>query len=145
MSHREAGAALAVPVICWHGWRPAPLDLDAGEQGGQTFLVLGREGDTALLPVAMVTYICYAPLGPDDRWEDHGLQPVEVSSAAAQRQAVLQEVRELEDQGWRVVGRLQATFNGVDTEDDFWQRVEWTLRDPPGAPKKGRTPAEDST
>ena len=55
--------ASATPVIRWHGWRPLPLDMTESEQGGQVFLVLGREGDLALLPTATITYLCYAPLG----------------------------------------------------------------------------------
>ena len=26
--------------------------------------------------------------------------------------------------GWRVIGRLQATFHGIDTEDDFWEHLD---------------------
>jgi hypothetical protein len=121
----ERSVASALPIIRWHGWRPMPFDMSSDEQGGQVFLVFGREGDLALLPTATVTYVCYAPLGNGDRWEDHGIDPVSVSySAAAARHAVWRAVRDLEADGWRVVGRLLATFHGVDTEDDFWQRLD---------------------
>jgi hypothetical protein len=121
----ERSVASALPIIRWHGWRPEPLDMTSGEQGGQVFLVFDREGDLALLPTATVTYICYEPLGDEARWEEHGIDPVHVSSSAAlARHAVLGAVRELEAEGWQVVGRLLATFHGVDTEDDFWERVD---------------------
>jgi hypothetical protein len=117
--------ASAMPVIRWHGWRPLPLDLTESEQGGQVFLVLGREGDLALLPTATITYLCYAPLGEGDRWEDHDIEPLQVSgSAAVARGVVMRTVNELTAEGWQVVGRLQATFRGVDTEDDFWERLD---------------------
>ncbi len=117
--------ASALPIIRWHGWRPVPFDGRNDEQGGQVFLVFDREGDLALLPTATITYVCYAPLGDGERWEDHGLDPVHVSySAATARRVVMHAVRELEAAGWQVVGRLQATFQGVDTEDDFWERLD---------------------
>lgn len=113
-----------MPVIRWQGWRPLPLDLTRDEQGGQVFVVLDREGDLMLLPTATISYICYAPLDGES-WADHGIDPVCVShSAAAARHVVMQAVQELAADGWHVIGRLQATFHGVDTEDDFWLRVD---------------------
>lgn len=125
MVYGDANVASALPVIHWHGWRPTPLDLGAGEQGGQAFLVFGREGDLALLPTATISYLCYAPLGSGDRWENHGIVPVQVAySAAADRPTIWRTVRELEADGWHVVGRLHATFQGIDTEDDFWAQLD---------------------
>ncbi len=123
--NKHSSVASALPVIRWHGWRPLPLDMTSSEQGGQVFLVLGREGDLALLPTATISYICYAPLAAGHRWEDHGMDPLRVTySAAATRQTLLLAVRELEADGWQVVGRLQTTFQGVDTEDDFWEQLD---------------------
>lgn len=122
---RDSQAASAVPVIHWRGWRPLPLDLANGEQGGQVFLVLGREGDLALVPTATISYLCYAPLGQVDRWAEREVEPLRVAhSAAITRRAVLAAVNELTAEGWQVVGRLQATFHGVDTEDDFWELLD---------------------
>jgi hypothetical protein len=128
--------ASAMPVIRWHGWRPLPLDMTESEQGGQVFLVLGREGDLALLPTATITYLCYAPLGEGDRWQDHGIDPIQVSySDAAARCEVMRVVNELTAEGWQVVGRLQATFCGVDTEDDFWEQLDCAVEQ--GAGERG--------
>ena len=125
MANQDPGSAAALPVIRWYGWRPMPLDMEAGQQGGQAFLVFDREGDLALLPTATISYLCYAPLGDGDRWEDHGVVPVRVAHSAAVNQATLRRaVRELEADGWHVVGRLHATFQGIDTEDDFWERID---------------------
>jgi len=132
MSHLDAGAASAVPVIRWHGWRPLPLDMTESEQGGQVFLVLGREGDLALLPTATITYLCYAPLGEGDQWDamHDGIDPLQVSySDALARGAVMRAADELIAEGWQVVGRLQATFHGFDTEDDFWERLDCARRE----------------
>jgi len=121
----ERSVANALPVIRWRGWRPLPLDMTSNEQGGQAFLVLSREGDLALLPTATISYICYEPLAGGDRWEDHGIDPIRVTySAAAARHAVQCAVQELAADGWQVIGRLHATFHGVDTEDDFWAHVD---------------------
>lgn len=121
----ERSVASAVPVIRWHGWRPVPLDMTESEQSGQIFLVLGREGDLVLLPTATLSYLCYAPLGEGDRWQDHGIDPVRVSySDAVARCVVMRTVNELTAEGWQVVGRPQATFCGVDTEDDFGERLD---------------------
>jgi hypothetical protein len=120
----DCEAALALPAIRWRGWRPLPLDMSSDEQGGQAFLVLDRQGDLMLLPTATISYICYAPLD-DGAWADHSIDPVRVtSSAAAARPAVMQAVQELVADGWQVIGRLQATFHGIDTEDDFWARLD---------------------
>lgn len=125
MSRANINTATAVPLIRWQGWRPLPLDLEAGEQGGQSFLVLDREGDLALLPTASMTYLCYAPLTEWHVWANSGIDPVAVSaSGAITRQAVLQAVQELTAEGWHVLGRLHVTFHGVDTEDDFWERLD---------------------
>lgn len=125
MTHHHRTVAAALPVIRWHGWRPMPLDLNANEQGGQAFLVFGREGDLALLPTATISYLCYAPLGNGDRWENHGIIPVSVThNAATDRPSIWRAVQELQADGWQVLGRLRATFQGVDTEDDFWERLD---------------------
>jgi len=68
--------ASAIPLIRWRGWRPLPLSLSSGEQGGQAFLVLEREGDLALLPTATLTFICYAPLSIDGIAAGHDMMPV---------------------------------------------------------------------
>lgn len=123
MAHIEAAAAL--PLIRWRGWRPGPLDLGPNQQGGQVFLVFDREGDLALLPTATIAFLVYAPLADGRRWEDYGVDPVAVAqSAAATAGAVAAAVAELAADGWRVVGRVQATFHGIDTEDDFWERLD---------------------
>ncbi len=125
MANHAPSIATALPIIRWHGWRPMPLDMEAGEQGGQAFLVFNREGDLALLPTATISYLCYAPLGNGDRWEDHGINPVHVDySAAADRPTIWHAVHELEADGWHVIGRLHATFQGIDTEDDFWAQLD---------------------
>ena len=125
MANQNPNSATTLPIIRWHGWRPMPLDLDAGEQGGQAFLVFDREGDLALLPTATISYLCYGPLGRDERWEGPGFAPVRVASSAAVTQPIVrQAMHELEADGWRVIGRLHATFQGIDTEDDFGARVD---------------------
>lgn len=127
MAHHDADLATAVPVVRWHGWRPLPFALGSGEQGGQVFLVFDREGDLALLPTATVTYICYAPLNAGNPWTaaPSDAESVHVShSEAITHQMLMRAVQELEADGWHVVGRLQAAFQGVDTEDDFWERLD---------------------
>jgi len=121
----ERSVASAQPVIRWHGWRPAPFDRRSDEQGGQVFLVFDREGDLALLPTATISYICYVPLRDDVCWPEPGLEPLRVTgSAAITRRCVERAVQELAADGWQVVGRLLATFHGIDTEDDFWERLD---------------------
>lgn len=115
----------ALPVIRWRGWRPLPLDMTSSEQGGQVFLVLGREGDIALLPTATVSYICYAPLDEGAGWGGCAIDPIRVTySTATTWDVVRWAVQELAADGWRVIGRLEAVFCGVDTEADFWARLD---------------------
>jgi hypothetical protein len=124
---RTSGALFAsgTSIIRWHGWRPLPLDMVRNQQGGQVFLVLDREGDLALLPTASIAYLCNAPLDGRETRPQDGLDPVEVIySAATDRGVIERAVAEMEADGWEVTGRLQATFQGVDTEDDFWSGPE---------------------
>jgi hypothetical protein len=124
----SAGGKLAAirPLVRWRGWRPAVLDLDQDERGGQVWLVLDREGDTALLPCAEVGYLFYAP--EDERgqaWETVRM----ACGDAAYRDEIEATVQALEIDGWRVLGRLETTFVGSFTEQDFWARTEAVLRE----------------
>jgi hypothetical protein len=118
---REVGVAGAYPIVRWRGWRPGVLSFEAGERGGQVWLVLDREGDLALLPCAEIGYIYYAPVDDDapEGWQDFRL----VEAQAPHRNDVLATVRRLENEGWRVVGRLEATFTGLETERAFWDHL----------------------
>jgi hypothetical protein len=114
------------PLIHWRGWRPPILDSEDDERGGQVWLVLEREGDTALLPCAQVGYLFYEPE------HDGGLSWETVRMAcgeAAYRDEIEATVQALRADGWRVVGRLEATFSGCETEMDFWARTEAVLRE----------------
>lgn len=119
--NKAPGVASAYPIVHWRGWRPGFLSFEAGERGGQVWLVLDREGDLALLPCAETGYIYYAPVddGMPEAWEDFRL----LHARAPHRDDVLATVHRLEDEGWHVVGRLEATFTGLETERAFWERL----------------------
>jgi hypothetical protein len=124
--HRgEGGLAAVRSLVRWRGWRPPVLDFEDDERGGQVWLVLDREGDTALLPCAQVGYLFYEPEdgdGPD--WDMVQM----ACGEAAYRDEIEASVQSLRADGWRVLGRLEATFVGCWTEDDFWARTEAVLR-----------------
>jgi hypothetical protein len=117
---KATGIASAYSIVHWRGWRPGFLSLEADERGGQVWLILDREGDLALLPCAEMGYIYYAPVDDDpEAWEDFRL----THARAPHRDDVLATVRRLEDEGWRVVGRLEAAFTGLETERTFWEHL----------------------
>jgi hypothetical protein len=118
-------------LIRWRGWRPAVLDFQAAERGGQVWLVLDREGDTALLPCAQVGYVFYEPEdGAGPEWETVQM----ACGEAAYRDEIEASVQALRADGWRVLGRLEATFVGRETESDFWARTEAVLQAREGLP-----------
>jgi len=126
---REGGLASLRPLIRWRGWRPGVLNFDDDERGGQVWLLLDREGETALLPCAEVGYLFYAPEGePEVEWETVRM----ACGEAAYRDEVEATVQALRADGWRVVGRLEARFVGRWTEEDFWARTEAVLREREG-------------
>ena len=94
-------------VLRWRGWRPPFLDHEAWEQADELVIVLEREGDLALLPCKVER-----PVGAET------CDTLGVHDALA-------TVRELNAEGWHVVGRLCVTFVGQEAEDHFW---EATLR-----------------
>lgn len=127
------GLASLRSLIRWRGWRPGVLGFEDDERGGQVWLVLDREGETALLPCAEVGYLFYAPEGapegePELEWEMVRM----ACGEAAYRDEIEATVQALLADGWRVVGRLEATFVGCWTEEDFWARTEAVLRERQG-------------
>jgi hypothetical protein len=118
---RTIGVAGAYPIVRWRGWRPGFLTFGAGERGGQVWLILDREGDLALLPCAEIGYIYYVPQtdGVPEAWDDFRL----IHARAPHCDDVLATVRRLEDEGWHVVGRLETTFVGLETETAFWDHL----------------------
>lgn len=122
--------ATMLPAMRWCGWRPAFLDHRSDERGGHLLLLLEREGDTVLLPCAMMTY-CFAFPSWEGWQEADALRALWGDGADA---ALLDRaVAELEADGWRVVGRLLIEFVGVDAEDRFWDAVRAVLRTPVAA------------
>jgi hypothetical protein len=121
----QSSLATALPAMRWCGWRPPFLDHRADERGGHLVLMLEREGETMLLPCAMITY-CFAFPAWEGWQEADALRRTWGDGADAQ---VLDlAVHQLEADGWHVTGRLVIEFVGVLAEDDFWQQVQAVLR-----------------
>lgn len=117
----DINVAGAYSIVRWRGWRPGFLCFEASERGGQVWLILDRGGDLALLPCAEIGYIYYAPIDDDAPENAQDLRLVDAQ--ATHRDDVLAAVQRLEDEGWRVVGRLEAAFTGLETERAFWEHL----------------------
>lgn len=119
-----SGMAIIFPAMRWYGWRPPFLDHRAEDRGKHVVLVLEREGDTGLMPCAMISY-CDA----FNAW--HDLSEVDTLRCAwghgAHTETLDLAVRQLEADGWHVTGRLLIEFVGVWAEDDFWKQVHAIL------------------
>lgn len=126
---QRGGLGSLRPLIRWRGWQPKVLDFEDDECGGQVWLVLEREGETALLPCAEVGYLFYAPDGEQElEWETVRM----ACGEAAYRDEIEATVQTLRADGWRVTGRLEARFVGRWTEEEFWAHTEAVLREREG-------------
>lgn len=118
--------ATIFPAMRWYGWRPPFLDQRAEDRNGHLVLLLEREGETILLPCAIITY-CFAFLTWEDWQESDTLRRIWGNGVDAETLELA--VHQLEADGWQVIGRLVIDFIGVLAEDDFWQQVRAVLRE----------------
>lgn len=102
----------AVPVYHWRGARPFLLDLSEADVGWATALVLARQGEVCLLPLAW-----------DRNLPDVGLPARPFAADALDREALRLTLADLEGDGWGVSGRLEVRFVGQFAADDFWDRT----------------------
>jgi hypothetical protein len=106
-----------VPVYYWRGSRPQLLDLESDQTGWLTCLCLHREGDLSLMPLA------WEANTPD---EHHHLSPDEqpyptIHTEALDETAVSHALRQLQQDGWQIQGRLTLAFTGRDAVTNFEQ------------------------
>jgi hypothetical protein len=114
-----------VPIYRWRGARPYLLDLDGYQVGWTIILVLTREGDCCLLPVA------WQREHPDLDEERLPL-PVHFYTDAVDRESFDLTLADLERDGWQISGRLDVHFTGCQADPDFWQNVRAYLWQTPG-------------
>lgn len=106
-----------IPVIHWRGARPDILDLSSDQAGWLLALVLVREGDCRLLPVA---WLYEQPAKADEYLPS--TWPLEAD--ALHTMAFKQTLSELDREGWQVSGRLEIHFTGQDIDPNFWPAIE---------------------
>ncbi len=112
----------AVPVYHWRGARPFPLDLAEADTGAAALLLLARQGDVCLLPLAWERNLT----------DDRGPSGRPFAADALDREAFQLMLADLERDGWRVAGRLDVRFNGRYADDGFWERTLAPLWQTPG-------------
>ena len=105
-----------VPIYHLRGARPLLFDLDNHQSGWTILLILHREGDCCLLPLAWQQDVP----GPDD---DH-LPPASFHANALDSEALELTLTDLKQDGWHVNGRLDVHFTGRHTEANFWQKIQ---------------------
>lgn len=127
-----AGSALflqpfsLVPLYQWRGARPRVLDLPPEQSGWLACLLLAREGDCCLLPLAWYEE-------QPDPWRDvpwHEPQPL-AAGALEQDMARLLEAMLLGD-GWQLRGRLILDFTGCRAVANFREQIDMMLGKRPG-------------
>jgi hypothetical protein len=107
------------PLYFWRGARPDLLDLSSDQTGWAVALVLSREGDCCLLPIAWLNET------PEQDYEDY-LRFIPTAAAnliqadALDRKALQLTLADLERDGWQVNGRLDIHFTGSAVAPDFW-------------------------
>lgn len=110
--------ASLVRVYHWRGGRPRVLDLTAEQNGWTICLVLTREGDCRLFPVAWL----YEEPDPCD--DDPFRPPYPIAEGALDAETLALTKAELESDGWQVTGRLDLHFGGRHTDPRFWQKLQ---------------------
>ncbi len=100
-------AASCAGIVRWQGWRLPFLDYESWQRGRDLTFVLGREGDTLLVPLALSGHLA----GPG--------QPIDADAAYP----ALDAIESLRQEGWQVIGRLHTVFVGYDAEEDFWREA----------------------
>lgn len=110
-----------VPLWQWRGARPRLLDLDENQAGSLLCLLLVRDGDCCLLPLAWrYEQVAVEPRDP--------LQPtLPFAQAAIDGEAMRLAQSSLEQDGWRVSGRLDLHFHGLEATAHFWRQIETFL------------------
>ncbi|HID54728.1 MAG TPA: hypothetical protein EYP41_22165 [Anaerolineae bacterium] len=117
----------AVPIYHWRGARPYPLSLTADDTGAATCLLFYREGDICPMPVA---------------WEQNlPAHPAAVTFCHADAldiEAFELTLRDLQNDGWQVYGRIRICFTGTWTDPDFYPDIRQLLWQSPSSPGKNR-------
>lgn len=106
----------ATAVYYWRGARPFPLDLEAHQTGWVIILLLHREGECGLLPVAWAQ-----DCPPPDA--DPALPAASFHGDALDREALQLTLADLKNDGWVVSGRLDCHVTGRYTDPDFWPKI----------------------
>jgi hypothetical protein len=109
-----------LPTFQWHGARPRLLDLERYEQGWAVALILQREGDCRLIPLA---WLYEQPLPDDDRFPPGW--PLETD--AIHEPTLNQTLQEWQREGWELRGRIELQFIGLDTDPNFWPTIHTHL------------------
>ena len=106
-----------IPIYHWRGARPRLLDLQTDQQGCLISLLLTRQGDCCLLPIAWV-YDQPRDNDPDP------LRPTIPQEHQALDQPTLDLIlNQLTHEGWEISGRLDMNFTGIHTTPHFWQNL----------------------
>lgn len=127
--------AALIPLLHWRGAIPWLLDLDNSQTGWAISLVLTRQGECCLLPLA---WLRDAP-----NWDDDRFTPIpHTYSTAFAADALDSEtlhlaLADLEGEGWEVSGRLDAHFTGRLADPDFWPNLHSYLWQPASGAKDG--------
>ncbi len=118
----DARNSTFISVLQWRGARPDILDLNEDQTGNLLCLLFVREGDCCALPLAWRYEQAQAdPVDP--------LQPtIPFTEQALDLETMRMAQRSLEQDGWRVSGRLDLHFEGAWTGPRFWQQIEIFLQ-----------------
>lgn len=106
----------ALPTYHWFGARPRLLDLEQYEQGWALALILQREGDCCLVPLAW----SYEQPHPEDDRLSAGWP---LDTEAVHESVLNQMLKQWQLEGWQVRGRIEIRFTGTETDLEFWPTV----------------------
>lgn len=105
-----------LPVYHWFGARPQILDLERHEKGWLLALVLQREGECCLTPLAWL----YEQPHPDD---ERISETWPLSTESIHKTTLEYQLRQWQLEGWELCGRIEITFTGTETDSQFWPTI----------------------
>jgi hypothetical protein len=104
-----------VPVCYFQGALPPMFEWAPDQSGWLVILTLSQDGSQCWLPLA---WECQQQTQDDERPSQHPPLPA-FTTSALDSEAVALTIKNLQNSGWQIDGRITIHFTGKEAEPDF--------------------------